>query len=66
MRSYTTIKQKTSLFNFFLCKVSILKGKNQSAALKKLEQLQWFEKTNPQNPTAPDQKYKLPKWGKCS
>jgi ATP-dependent DNA helicase RecG len=24
-----------------------------------LEQLQWIEKTNPQNPTAPDQKYKI-------
>ena len=27
--------------------------------IKPLEQLQWIEKTNPQNPTAPDQKYKL-------
>ncbi|TDD99385.1 Fic family protein [Flavobacterium cellulosilyticum] len=32
--------------------------------VKPLEQLQWIEKTNPQNPTAPDQKYKLTLIGK--
>ncbi|MFV7235315.1 Fic family protein [Flavobacterium sp. ZB4R12] len=32
--------------------------------LKPLEQLQWIEKTNPQNPTAPDQKYSLTLIGK--
>ena len=32
--------------------------------IKPLEQLQWIEKTNPQNPTAPDQKYKLTLIGK--
>jgi len=32
--------------------------------VKPLEQLQWIEKTNPQNPTAPDQKYRLTLIGK--
>jgi ATP-dependent DNA helicase RecG len=32
--------------------------------LKPLEQLQWIEKTNPKNPTAPDQKYRLTISGK--
>ena len=32
--------------------------------IKPLEQLQWIEKTNPENPTAPDQKYKLTLSGK--
>lgn len=32
--------------------------------LKPLEQIQWIEKTNPKNPTAPDQKYRLTISGK--